>query len=86
MDETRKNCWIGTLCSFVYLLVAISLLLGVCGYCYPSMRNWTQSVIAGAEDSPVREAFHVLSEGLEDGVPLKDAAQASLSVLIGHEA
>jgi len=85
MEESRKSCWVGTVCSFVYLLVSVCLLLGVCGYCYPSLGTWAQSVIAGAEKSPVREAFNTLSDGLEAGVSLRDAAEASFSVLIGHE-
>lgn len=73
-----------TLCSFVYLLTAIVLLLSVCGYCYPAINEWTQSVFTGAEDNPVREAFHVLSDGLETGVPWKEAAMTSFSVLVDH--
>ena len=66
----------------MYLLVAICLFLGVCGYCYPDAGMWTRAVIAGAEDSPVREAFNVLSDGLEEGLSIRDAAKSSVSALI----
>lgn len=83
MEERRKGSWVASVCSVVYLLVAVSLLLGVCRYCYPAAGQWMQDAIAGAADSPVREAFGVLADGLEAGEPLKDAAQASFSVLVG---
>ena len=84
MDEHKKTNRLMAFCSVVYLLSAVVLLLAVCGYCYPAVEQWTQAVIAGAEDSPVKEAFHVLSDGLESGVPWKEAASSSFSVLVDH--
>lgn len=83
MDKPRKTGVFAGVCSVVYLLAAICLLLGVCGYCYPALGQWADAVIAGREDSPVREAFNTLSDGLEAGIPLKEAAQTSFAVLIG---
>ena len=69
--------------SALYLLAAAGLLLGVCGHCYPAVGRWVGTVLGGSESSPVREAFSVLSEGLERGTSLKEAARNAGSVLIG---
>lgn len=83
MEQKRKSSFLVVLFSTFYLLAALGLLLGVCGYCYPETGQWVQKVVAGVQDSPIRQAFGVLSDGLETGQTLKDAAQASFSVLMG---
>ena len=83
MEDGKKGLFLAGFCSVVYLIVAVGLLLGVCGYCYPSAGQWIKAVVVGAEDSPVRTAFNVLSDGLEAGTPLKEAARDSVAVLIG---
>ena len=83
MDKAKKNGVFAAVFSLLYLVAAIGLLLGVCGHCYPGLGQWVDTVIAGNDDSPVRAAFNILSEGLESGVPLKEAAQTSFAVLIG---
>ena len=85
MNDKKKGSWVMGICSIVYLMVAICLLLGVCGYCYPAIGTWSKMIISGAEDSPVREAFHVLSDGLQSGAPIKDTALESLQVLFVDE-
>ena len=62
--------------SGIYLLGALILLLWVCGNCCPQLRR----VITGMEDSPLRQAFGVLSEGLESGVPVRDTVERTVQV------
>jgi len=83
MDKTKKTGFFAAVFSLLYLMAAVGLLLGVCGHCYPGLGRWVDTLIAGNDDSPVRAAFNTLSDGLEAGVPLKEAAQTSFAVLIG---
>jgi len=70
-----------TFFSGVYLLAAVVLLLCVCGYCYPQ----TRQVFAGLEESPVRQAFGTLAEGLEAGEPVRTTMTDAVQVLIGQK-
>ena len=70
-----------TFFSGVYLLAAVLLLLCVCGYCYPQ----TRQMFAGMEDSPVRQAFSTLAEGLETGEPVRSTMTDAVQVLFGQE-
>lgn len=70
-----------TFFSGVYLLAAVVLLLCVCGYCYPQARQ----VFAGLEESPVRQAFGTLAEGLEAGEPVRTTMTDAVQVLIGQK-
>lgn len=67
--------------SGAYLLVSILLLLWVCGICYPQVRH----LVIGEENSPVRQAFGILAEGLEAGEPVRETVAESLQILIGRE-
>ena len=69
--------------SVIYLLAAAGLLIGVCGYCYPALEQRVRQAIAGDGDSPVREAFGVLADGLGEGKPVKDTLAESYGVLTG---
>ena len=83
MDKARKSGGFKTLASIVYLIFAISLLFGVCGYCYPQIGEKMKAVVGGAEDSPVREAFGVLAEGFVEYQPAKEVVARSYEVLTG---
>ncbi len=83
MEEKKKGSGVATFCSVVYILVALCLLLGVCGYCYPSFGQRLRETAGGWEDSPVRQAFGTLADGLEAGEPVKEAFAASFEVLTG---
>ncbi len=63
------------------VLAAVLLLVGVCGYCYPQMGDRLKEVVGGMEDGPVREAFGVLSEGLQDGQPIKETVAKTAEIL-----
>ena len=84
MEHRKKGSILSGVFSFLYLLAAIRLLLGVCGYCYPEAGERVRVAISGIEDNPVRAAFNVLSDDLENGKSIKDAALASLDVIIGN--
>ena len=83
MEGTKKSGGFKTLVSIVYLIFAISLLFGVCGYCYPQIGEKMREVIGGAEDSPVREAFGVLADGFVEYRPAKEVIAQSYEVLTG---
>ena len=71
--------------SAVYLLMSICLLLSVCMHCYPQAEEKLREVIVGVSDSPVREAFGVLAEGLEESRPVKEVLSRSYEVLVGEK-
>lgn len=81
MEEKKR---LAAFLSGIYLLAACLLLLGVCRYCYPNMGAQIRDAVAGLEDSPVRQAFGVLTEGLEDGTPLRDAVGNTVRTLLDH--
>ena len=83
MEETKKTGGFKTLVSIVYLIFAISLLLGVCGYCYPQLGQHLREVIGGTQDSPVREAFGVLADGFVEYRPAREVIAQSYEVLTG---
>lgn len=83
MEEPKRAGGFKTLVSVVYLIFAISLLFGVCGYCYPQLGERVREAIAGAENSPVREAFGVLAEGFVEYRPAKEVLTESYEVLTG---
>jgi len=84
MKERRKPRKIRTILSTVYLLLAVCILLGVCGYCYPKVGEKARQVIAGATDSPMREAFGVLTDGLSQNRPVKEVLSQSYEVFKGE--
>lgn len=84
MEKKQKSSGIAVFFSVVYVLAALCLLLGVCGYCYPEIGDGLRQAVAGWEESPVREAFSTLADGLEAGLPMKDTVEASFEVLFGN--
>jgi hypothetical protein len=62
--------------SAVYLLGALVLLLWVCGNCCPRVRQ----MVVGLDGSPIRDAFGVLSEGLESGEPVRETMGRTVQV------
>lgn len=83
-DKHGGKRWIHFL-STIYITAAIWLLGVVCHICYPSVGQPIRTWMAGLEDSPVREAFSVLAEGLEKGSSVADAVSASVEVLMGEK-
>lgn len=71
--------------SIIYLLVSICLVLAVCAHCYPAVGQKLRHIIVGATDSPVREAFGVLADGLTEDKPVKEVLSQSYEVLVGEE-
>ena len=84
MEEKKKGSGVATFFAIVYMLVALCLLLGVCGYCYPSFGQRLRETAGGWDDSPVRQAFGNLADGLEAGEPVKEAFAAAFEVLTGE--
>ena len=83
MENKQTESGLKTFLSTIYILVALCLLVVVCIYCYPTVGQEVREIIGGWEDSPVREAFGTLADGLEAGLPVKETVAASFEVLIG---
>lgn len=84
MEEKEKGSRLAAFFSVLYVLAALCLLLGVCGYCYPAFGQGLRQVIGGWEDSSVRQAFGTFADGLQAGEPVKDVFAASFEVLKGE--
>lgn len=80
MEEKQKNSKFASFLSGIYILAALCLLLGVCSHCYPAFGQRLRQVIGGGENSPVRQAFGVLTEGFEAGKPIKETFAATIEV------
>lgn len=86
MRPEKRSGRFGAFISGVYLLASACLLLVVCAHCYPDAGARLREAFAGAEDSPVREAFSVLAEGLGESRPVKEVLSESYEVLVGEKA
>ena len=84
MNEQKKSTRIKSVLSAVYLLLAVCLTLGICGYCYPQINDKAREIIAGAASGPVQEAFCVLTDGLGDHKPVREVLSQSYEVLKGE--
>ena len=84
MNEKEKKFRVANLLSAIYVVVAVCLLFSVCRYCYPLMGEQVRQVIGGWKDGPIQEAFYVLTESLEAGLPLRETVSASAEVLFGE--
>ena len=85
MGEPKKTGWGKAICSAIYLLLSVCLLVGVCMHCYPQAEEKLRQAIVGVADSPVKEAFSVLAEGLGESRPVKEVLGESYEVLIGEK-
>ena len=82
MEQDKKRPGLKTVLSAVYLLVSLCLLLGICAKCYPQADEKLRQALIGAQSSPVREAFSVLTQGLTEDVPVKEVLSRSYEVLL----
>ena len=79
--EKGKESRILKFLSGVYFMVALALLVVVCAHCCPAMEQAARTVAAGFEDSPVQEAFAVLTDNLRKGTPLRACFTETAAVL-----
>ncbi len=86
MNPEKRSGRFKSFISAVYLVAAACLLFCVCAHCYPDAGQKLRQAIAGAADSPVREAFSVLAEGLGESRPVKEVLSESYEVLVGEKA
>jgi len=84
MDRKPVKRYAAGFFSVLYLIAAASLLLTVCGHCYPQLGQRIRQAVAGGEDSPVQEAFSTLTDRLEEGEGFSSALRGSYEVLIGE--
>lgn len=80
MKQTREKTGIAGIISYGLILAALWLLVTVCGRCYPQTEQWLREQMTGLENTPVREAFGVLTEGLEEGKPIQQVLHDSAMV------
>lgn len=66
------------------VLGALALLLVVCTKCYPNVHRKVQELFSGVDTGPVRQAFGVLAEGLEEGDPIRQTLRETVDTLF-HE-
>lgn len=84
MEEKKKSSKVASFLSGLYIVFALCLLLGVCSHCYPAFGQRMRQVLGGWEESPVRQAFGTLTDGLEAGRPIKETFARSFEVLTGE--
>lgn len=71
--------------STLSLLVSILALVLVCHSCCPELNQQLRRLVGGLEDSPVRQAFSVMADGLGSGAPVKQTMEETAQVLFGKE-
>jgi len=81
MKHSDRGSWVASGISGICVLAAIVLLLKVCGNCYPEMVRVVRDVLGGVDNSPVREAFRVMEDGLEAGASIRDTVKETVQVI-----
>lgn len=79
MRECRSGRWKSIL-SYGAILGALWLLVQVCGQCYPAAGQQIRETILGPAHTQIQTAFHTLTEGLADGLPIQDAVSQTVAV------
>lgn len=74
---------LAAVCSWISLAISIAALVLVCRNCCPELGGELRRVLGGLEDSPVRQAFSVMADGLGSGAPVKDTMRDTAQVLFG---
>lgn len=77
----ERKSHLATFLSGIYLLAACLLLVGVLTHCYPEIGGRIKTAVTGLEQSPVRQAFGILADGLEAGEPFKETVSQSVQIL-----
>ncbi len=83
MESNKREGGLPVFLSGLALLLSVVCLLAVCHYCYPDVEQKAREVLSGMEDSPARQAFHTMAEGLEAGEPVKQTIAETVQVLFG---
>lgn len=82
--EKKRESGFAVFFSGLCVLAALTLLLNVCGRCYPAMYQQIRTVFTGMEDGPVQRAFETLADGLENGEPVRETLAQTAQILL-HE-
>lgn len=77
-QTSSRGSFLGGLCVTLLML----LLLLVCSYCYPDLEEKASDWVMGLDTGPVREAFRIVSEGLEEGAPIRDTVSDAMDTLL----
>lgn len=83
--EKKRGSGLASFFSGLCVLAALVLLLGVFGYCYPSVQAGIKDILGGMENGAVRQAFGTLADGLEDGETIRETLARSAQVLFHGE-
>lgn len=83
METNKQEGGLPVILSGLALLLSVICLLAVCHYCYPNVEQKAREVLGGMENSPARQAFHTMAEGLEAGEPVKQTLTETVQVLFG---
>ena len=59
-----------------YLCAAIFLLGAVSMHCFPTMESGLKCMMVGLKDGPVQQAFSMIADGLEAGIPLSESLRS----------
>lgn len=82
MEKRRKKSNLASILSGLYIVAALCLLFSVCSHCYPTFGQRLRQAIGGDENSPVRQAFGILTDGLEAEKPIRETFAATWDALI----
>ena len=69
--------------SGISVILSFLALLLVVRYCCPELEEDIRSVIGGVDTAPVRQAFHVIADGLEAGMPIRDTVKSAVQIFVG---
>ncbi len=84
VEQTKRGSGLAVFISGLCVLLALLLLLCVCGYCYPSVQDTFREILGGVENGTVQQAFDVLADGLQNGEPVRETFAQTIDVLL-HE-
>ena len=79
----KEPCRLASFLSVISVIFSFVALLLVVRYCYPELEENLRNVIGGVDTAPVRQAFHIMADGLEAGLPIKETVREAVQILVG---
>ena len=79
----KDHCRFVSVLSGISVILSLTALLLVIRYCCPDLEQDIRNVLGGENAALFRQAFHVVADGLETGVPVREMTKEAVRVLFG---
>ena len=76
----KDHCRFVSVLSGISVILSLASLLLVIHYCCPELETDIRRVLGGESAALFRQAFHVVADGLEAGVPVREMTKEAVQV------